>query len=93
MNITIDYSSSFQFIINPSAGQGKYKQIIQSIHNILSDSGAKYDIKVLEYRGEALSLAKKAADDHDVVVAVGGDGTVNEVFSGILGTQAIFGII
>jgi YegS/Rv2252/BmrU family lipid kinase len=93
MNITIDYSSSFQFIINPSAGQGKYKQIIQSIHNILSDSGVRYDIKVLEYRGEALSLAKEAADDHDVVVAVGGDGTVNEVFSGILGTQAIFGII
>jgi diacylglycerol kinase (ATP) len=93
MNITIDCSSSFQFIVNPSAGQGKYKQIIQSIHNILSDSGMKYDIKVLEYRGEALSLAKKTAEDHDVVVAVGGDGTVNEVFSGILGTQAIFGII
>lgn len=93
MNIAVDYSSSFQFIINPSAGQGKYKQIIQAIHNILSDSGVRYDIKVLEYRGEALSLAKKTADDHDVVVAVGGDGTVNEVFSGILGTQAIFGII
>ncbi len=93
MNIETEYSSSFQFIINPSAGQGKYKQIIQFIHKVLSDSGAKYDIKVLEHRGEALSLAKKTAEDHDVVVAVGGDGTVNEVFSGILGTQAIFGII
>jgi len=38
-------------------------------------------------------VARKAAADHDVVVAVGGDGTVNEVFNGIVGTEAIFGII
>jgi len=48
---------------------------------------------VLQYKGEAISAAKEAADDHDVVVAVGGDGTVNEVFNGIMGTDAIFGVI
>lgn len=48
---------------------------------------------MLQYRGEATSVARKAAADHDVIVAVGGDGTVNEVFNGIMGTEAIFGII
>ena len=48
---------------------------------------------MLQYKGEATSAARKAAADHDVVVAVGGDGTVNEVFNGIVGTEAIFGII
>ncbi|MFC1714652.1 diacylglycerol/lipid kinase family protein [Candidatus Poribacteria bacterium] len=86
-------SPSFQFVINPSAGKGKYEQIINAIRETLSDRGLQYDIKVLEYRGQATVVAKAAAETHDVVVAVGGDGTVNEVFNGLVGTKAIFGII
>jgi diacylglycerol kinase (ATP) len=89
---TSDFSN-FQFIINPSAGKGKYKRIIHAIHKTLSGSELRYEISVLQYRGEATSIAKKAADGHDIVVAVGGDGTVNEVLNGIIGTQAILGII
>ena len=84
---------SFQFIINPSAGQGKYKRTIQAIHKTLSDSGLQYEINILQYRGETIPLARKAAERHSVVVASGGDGTINEVLNGIVGTQAIFGII
>jgi len=83
--------SNFQFIINPLAGQGKYKRIVRTIHRTLS--GLQYEIKVLQHRGEATSIAKKAADNHNVVVAVGGDGTVNGVLNGIIGTKAILGII
>ena len=89
----INSLSSFQFIINPSAGQGKYGRIINAIHTTLSGSGSQYDIEVLQYRGQAASIAKKATDSHDVVVAVGGDGTVNEVVNGIMGSKAILGII
>jgi len=89
----INNLSSFQFIINPSAGQGKYRRITHAIHNTLSCSGLQYDIEVPQYRGEAASIAKKAADSYDVVVAVGGDGTVNQVLNGIVGSQAILGII
>ncbi len=84
---------SFQFIINPSAGPGQYKKIIRVIDKTLSHSDLQYDIKVLQYKGEAVSIAKEAADAYDVVVAVGGDGTINEVLSGIINTQAILGII
>ncbi len=86
-------SPNFQFVINPSAGKGKYEQIIHAIRETLSDFGLQYDIKVLEYKGEATAVAKAAAETHDVVVAVGGDGTVNEVFNGLVGTKTVFGII
>jgi YegS/Rv2252/BmrU family lipid kinase len=86
-------SLSFQFIINPSAGQGKYKRIVYAIHRILSGSGLQYEIEVPQYGDEATSIAKKAADGYDVVVAVGGDGTINRVLNGIIGSQAILGII
>lgn len=89
----INSLSSLQFVINPSAGQGKYRRIINAIHTTLSGSGLHYDIKVLQYRGEAASIAKKAADSYSVVVAVGGDGTVNQVLNGIVDSQAILGII
>jgi len=84
---------NFQFIVNPSAGQGKYKQVINSIKQVLSESQQHYDIVVPSYKGEATLLAKKAAAKYDVVVAVGGDGTINEVINGLMGTDAIFGII
>ena len=89
----IDSSSRFHFIINPSAGQGKYKRIIHAIRRVLSATNLQYEINVLQYRGEAAAIAKKAADSHDIVVAVGGDGTVNEVLNGVVGTKAVLGII
>ena len=88
-----DSSPSFQFLVNPSAGQGKHERITHAIHEALSNSGSQYDIRILQYRGEAITLAREAAGVHDVVVAVGGDGTVNEVLNGLVGTQAVFGII
>jgi diacylglycerol kinase (ATP) len=83
----------YQFIVNPSAGQGRYRRIAHAIHKTLSHSSLQYEIKVLQYRGEAASIAKEAANSYDVVVAVGGDGTVNEVINGIVGTQVTLGII
>ncbi|MDQ1318371.1 MAG: diacylglycerol kinase, partial [Candidatus Poribacteria bacterium] len=84
---------NIQFIVNPSAGQGRYKRVIHDIEQVMSESQHHYDVVVPSYKGEATLLAKKFAYDHDVVVAVGGDGTVNEVINGLVGTNAIFGII
>jgi len=82
-----------QFIVNPSAGHGQYKLVINDIKRALSGSQASYNISVPSFKGEAISLAKKASEDHDVVVAVGGDGTINEVINGLIGTGATLGII
>ena len=59
------------FIINPISGKGKKAKIAQR----LLDRG--YKVAFTEYAGHAEVLAREATDD--VVVAVGGDGTVNEV--------------
>jgi YegS/Rv2252/BmrU family lipid kinase len=93
MKDKIDNSLNFQFIVNPLAGHGKYRKTINSIQKALSDSGLKYDIEVPQHSEETISIAKKAAENHDVVVAAGGDGTINAVLNGIIGTQAMLGII
>lgn len=84
---------SYKFIVNPSAGHGNYKRVIHEIRRAISECDSSYEISIPNYKGEAISIAKTAADNYDVVVAVGGDGTINEVLNGIMGTQAILGII
>jgi len=55
---------------------------------------ADYDIRWTERAGHAVELAQvAAAEGFAVVVAVGGDGTVNEVGRGLLGTAAAMGIV
>ncbi|MBF9221385.1 diacylglycerol kinase family lipid kinase [Hymenobacter sp. BT662] len=53
-----------------------------------------YQIRLTEYAGHAVEIARAAAGEgYEVVVAVGGDGTVNEVGRGLLGTAAAMGIV
>ena len=73
------------FIINPISGKGKKAKIVQ----LLLAKG--YKVAFTEYAGHAEVLAREATDD--IVVAVGGDGTVNEVARGIVGTEKALGII
>lgn len=73
------------YIINPISGKGKKQRIAR----MLEAKGCK--ITFTEYAGHAELLAREATED--VVVAVGGDGTVNEVARGIVGTNKILGII
>lgn len=72
-------------IVNPASGGGTGIQSIPFITKILRDLGVPFDLVQTERPGHATELAQRAvADGYDVVVAVGGDGTVNEVLNGIL---------
>lgn len=73
------------FIVNPISGKGRKKRIISSLKE------AGYEVVCTEYAGHAEQLAREATAD--VVVAVGGDGTVNEVARGLVGTGKTLGII
>lgn len=73
------------FIVNPISGHGNKTRVVSRLE--------KKDCKVVytEYAGHAEKLAREA--DEDIVVAVGGDGTVNEVARGLIGTGKTLGII
>ena len=73
------------FIVNPISGHGDKTAVVSRLK--------KKDCRVVytEYAGHAEQLAREA--DEDIVVAVGGDGTVNEVARGLIGTGKTLGII
>ena len=73
------------FIVNPISGKSRKARIIAH----LKEKGMK--VVCTEYAGHAEVLSREAADR--IIVAVGGDGTVNEVARGIVGTDKVLGII
>jgi YegS/Rv2252/BmrU family lipid kinase len=81
------------FIINPIAGVQKKKNIPQLIKEHLDTSTLSYEIVLTEYAGHGKVLAKEAINTFDVVVAVGGDGTVNEIASALRHSKTALGII
>jgi len=82
------------FIINPISGGHNKAKIEKSIFNILDNNRFDISISHTEYAGHAIEMAKNAVKDNmDMVVAVGGDGTINEVASQLVNTPTILAII
>ena len=82
------------FLINPKSGVGGKKRLPGLIEKYIDK--AKYDFTVAytQYAGHACELASEAAKNGvDVVVAVGGDGTINEVARSIIHTSTALGVI
>jgi len=68
------------FIINPISGTHSKDNLPQIIETVLDKEQFDYELRMTEYRGHAAEIARGcAAEGVDIVVAVGGDGTVNEV--------------
>ncbi len=81
-------------IINPVSGTGKQKSAIKSIDKKIDKINFDYEIVETKYAHHATELASKAAaDGYDMVVAVGGDGSVNDVVAGLVNTNTKLGII
>ena len=82
------------FIVNPISGTQEKEQIIALINEYLDIDKYTFQIIYTQYAGHAEEIAAQCAEDsHFAVVAVGGDGTVNEVARALTHTHTALGII
>ncbi len=81
------------FIINPISGTNTKENIITEIKNVFEKANILYKIALTEYKGHATIIAEEHINTFDTIVAVGGDGTVNEVSKALVGSTCTFGII
>jgi len=81
-------------IINPVSGTGSKEKIPRLIDNVVDHDCNDVSIVMSEYAGHAREITEQAVRDGvDVVVAIGGDGTVNEVGSALCGTDTALAIV
>ena len=82
------------FIVNPISGTKAKNRVAKLIRELLDLQQFAPTVVVTEYAGHATQLAQQfAMEDYYAVVAVGGDGTINEVASGLIGTATALGIV
>lgn len=81
-------------IINPISGTGKQKGIDGVLKKYLNTDKFQLFIEYTQYAGNASEIAKDAIlKQYDAVLAIGGDGTINEVASSLAGSDVAMGII
>lgn len=76
------------FIINPKAGLKKNKSYIDDAVNVFEGAGYKVGIKYTKKRLDGTYIAKEYSCKVDMVVCMGGDGTLNEVIAGMMEAQS-----
>lgn len=76
--------SGTRVIVNPIAGAGRTVRKWPQIMGLLKSIGLSFEYDLTEAPGHAIELAKSAAKKgYELVVSVGGDGTINEIVNGL----------
>lgn len=83
---------SLGIILNPIAGRGRALNIEKSLDEYLRQHNIVFQIEKTNGPLHATELSLKLNKKFDIVVAVGGDGTVNEVATGLIGSTASLAI-
>jgi YegS/Rv2252/BmrU family lipid kinase len=89
----INKTPKYYFIVNPVSGRGKGAGLGKRLEKRLTETELDYKIVYTTEPGHAEELANSAAKEFDIIVAVGGDGTLNEVINGMHGSGKIAAII
>jgi YegS/Rv2252/BmrU family lipid kinase len=88
------HGRSIAAIFNPHSGGGGYRRDVPLIFDALRGLGYEVQDLQTEEPGDATRLAREAvADGFDLVAAIGGDGTVNEIINGLAGSETPLAII
>ena len=83
-----------RFIINPISGKKHKDHLPQQIEEHLDHTRFDHEIFISQYPGHASILAKDAVNQHiDILAVAGGDGSINEVGTPLIGTNMALAII
>ncbi len=80
------------FIVNPNSGKKGVKKVVQLLKKEVVNNNLA-DIVYSEYPKHAIKLVQENLSTYDIFIAVGGDGTVNEVASQLIFTDKILGVL
>jgi YegS/Rv2252/BmrU family lipid kinase len=83
----------YKLIANPAAGRGRSNAAVLQVVELFKARGASFDLELTTAPEQAAEIARRSLPDFDVIVALGGDGTVNEIAPAMLGTGTPLGII
>lgn len=74
-------------LVNETAGNNRAKKVFMRVSSILKSKNINFDIQKSNYAGEAIRLATSYGNqkhpNYEVLLVIGGDGTLNEVLNGI----------
>ena len=71
-------------IINPVAGKSGFRPVLGKVCEEFAKGGFAQELRFTECSGDGARLARELGGDFDLVVCVGGDGTLSEVVSGLM---------
>ena len=72
------------FIFNPRSGKGKIKENLPDILDIMVKAGYEVTVHTTQSQGDATRKAREEAANYDRIVCSGGDGTLDEVVTGVM---------
>ena len=81
------------FIINPISGIGKKDKLPGIIENTIDSSRFNIEIAYTSYAGHGYEISKEKSDSKDLIVAVGGDGSLNEIGKALVGSKCALAIV
>ena len=100
MSSTIDKNSmnermkKIKFVVNPISGTQSKELILSLLDEKIDKARYTWEVVYTERAGHAVEIAAKAAEEKtDIVVAIGGDGTINEIARSLVHTDTALGII
>ncbi|MHA3789495.1 diacylglycerol/lipid kinase family protein [Flavobacterium hauense] len=86
--------SYIHFIVNPISGKGDHEITAAYLKSFFPNDSYIIQVDYTEYKNHATELTKMAIEANpDIIVACGGDGTINEVASCLIGTDIKLGIL
>ena len=81
------------FLFNPYSGKGKIKENLADIVDIMVKAGYEVTVYTTQCQGDAVHKAREEAGNYDRIVCSGGDGTLDEVVTGVMSAAVTFCIM